>query len=140
MPVLPCACSNLRRASRSVTKLYNQELRNVGLEATQFTLLAALSRRRLITQGRLGDLLGLDSTTLTRTLAPLRKQGWIEALAGDDGREKQLRLTPTGQRQLQRALPHWERAQRRLRRALSSLDWDQLQTTLTQVSNAASGA
>jgi DNA-binding MarR family transcriptional regulator len=137
---LPCACSNLRRASRAVTQLYNQELRKVDLEATQFTLLLAISRRGPITQGRLGARLGLDSTTLTRSLAPLQKKGWIESLPGDDRREKHLRLTTSGRRQLRRALPHWERAQRRLRRTLGSLDWDRLQGTLAQVAQAARSA
>src|SRR5882762_3786348 len=38
LPVLPCACANLRRAARAVTRMYNQELRASGLELTQFTL------------------------------------------------------------------------------------------------------
>ena len=39
---LPCACANLRRAARTVTKLYEDQLRDSGLRATQFTLLQAL--------------------------------------------------------------------------------------------------
>ena len=34
LPALPCACSNLRRAARTVTQLYSQELRKAGLEPT----------------------------------------------------------------------------------------------------------
>lgn len=40
IPLLPCACANLRRAARAVTRMYNRELRPTGLELTQFTLLA----------------------------------------------------------------------------------------------------
>ncbi|HZD40950.1 MAG TPA: hypothetical protein VE131_09530 [Terriglobales bacterium] len=42
LPVLPCACANLRRAARAVTRLYDQELRGTGLNVTQLTLLQAL--------------------------------------------------------------------------------------------------
>src|SRR5713101_736272 len=36
---LPCACQNLRRVTRVVTRIYDQELRKAGLEITQFGLL-----------------------------------------------------------------------------------------------------
>jgi DNA-binding MarR family transcriptional regulator len=67
-PVLPCACANLRRAARAVTRMYNRELQPSGLELTQVTLLMALDRTGEITQGNLGKLLALDSTSLTRML------------------------------------------------------------------------
>src|SRR6266705_1852021 len=35
---LPCACQNLRRVTRVVTRIYDQELRKAGLEITQFGL------------------------------------------------------------------------------------------------------
>ncbi len=40
---LPCACQNLRRVTRVVTRIYDQELRKAGLEITQFGLLTALA-------------------------------------------------------------------------------------------------
>ena len=62
-------------AARAVTQLYNQELRPTGLELTQFTLVMALNATGEVTQGKLGQRLVIDSTTLTRSLAPLRAQG-----------------------------------------------------------------
>ncbi len=140
LEVLPCACSNLRRASRAITQLYSQELRKVGLEPTQFTLLLALSRVGEITQGGLGARHAIDSTTLTRTLTPLRKKGWLEAKAGADRREKHLRLTSAGRRQLGRALPYWEQAQRRLKAVLGEGKWERLQAISTEVAQAAQRA
>lgn len=40
---LPCACQNLRRLTRVITRIYDQELRETGLEITQFGLLTALA-------------------------------------------------------------------------------------------------
>lgn len=137
---LPCACSNLRRASRVVTHFYSRELAKAGLEPTQFTLLMALSRLGQTTQGRLGARLTLDSTTLTRTLAPLKSKGWIESRPGADRREKLLRLTGAGRKQLRRALPHWERAQRRLRGVLGESGWQHLTEASTRVVQAAQRA
>jgi DNA-binding MarR family transcriptional regulator len=44
-------------------------IRPLGLRATQFTLLQALSQAGEVSQGTLGGILAIDSTTLTRTLA-----------------------------------------------------------------------
>ena len=87
---LPCACASLRRAARAVTRAYALELRGTGLNPTQFTLLWALDRMGPSPQGALGELLAIDSATLTRTLAPLARRGWIRAERGADRRERRL--------------------------------------------------
>ena len=87
LPELPCACANLRRAARAVTRMYNQELQPSELELTQFTLLMTLDLTGEITQKALGNLLAMDSTTLTRTLSFLVDHGWIGAKQGEDRRE-----------------------------------------------------
>lgn len=123
---LPCGCANLRRAARVITRLYDQALRPSGLGAAQFTLLQALNTAPGISQKQLGSLLEIDSTTLTRTLAPLRRAGWLRVAVGEDRRELRLALTAAGKRVYQRALPRWERAQQRFVRALGADNWDRL--------------
>jgi DNA-binding MarR family transcriptional regulator len=140
LPMLPCACSNLRRMSRMVTKLYNRELSETGLELTQFTLLMALSRTGETTQGRLGSLLALDSTSLTRMLRLLIERGWIGARPGEDRRAKLLKLTRAGREKLERSLPPWERAQRRLRAVLGDSLWAQMTGVVAGVTRACEAA
>src|SRR5580692_10213292 len=120
---LPCACANLRRADRAVTQFYDAALRPAGLRVTQFTLLQALTLSGEISQKQLGELLEIDSTTLTRTLAPLRSKGWLRSAAGTDRRELRLSLTVAGKREYNRALPYWEAAQNGLRQALGKSNW-----------------
>jgi DNA-binding MarR family transcriptional regulator len=136
LPVLPCACANLRRTARAVTRMYNQELRATGLELTQFTLLMALNLTGETTQGGLGKLLALDTTSLTRMLRLLTKSGWIGVKAGDDRRQRLLRLTPSGRRKSLQSRPHWERAQRRLQGGLGEPRWSQLGGLLAEVTRA----
>jgi DNA-binding MarR family transcriptional regulator len=138
--VLPCACANIRRASRAVTQIYDHELRKAGMHATQFTLLQALALAGRISQGRLGDLLAVDSTTLTRTLRLLVGKGWVRSIAGADRRERHFQLTPAGRRQFGNARPHWERAQQRLRKCLGDSRWVQVEASLVQVLEAAKRA
>lgn len=137
---LPCACANLRRAARIVTQRYDHQLKAAGIKATQFTLLQALAQAGNISQGKLGDLLGLDSTTLTRTLALLRGQGWIQAKRGEDRREIRLTLTATGKRKYRSALPYWQSAQRQLRRMLGEPGWKQtIESTICTAALAQQG-
>ena len=133
LPVLPCACASLRRAARAVSQLYDEQLRETGLRATQFTLLQALARRGESTQGELGALLAIDSTTLTRTLRPLEEAGWIRARSGEDRRERYWAVTAAGRRRMERARSAWEAAQKQLRSRLGDERWRALLTDLAYV-------
>jgi DNA-binding MarR family transcriptional regulator len=137
LPLLACACASLRRTARVVTHLYETELQGTGLRITQFTLLQALERMGAASQGALGRLLALDATTLSRTLPPLERAGWIRAAPGKDRREVRWSLTPAGRRRLAGALPAWERAQERLRTGLSARHWKMLFEDLAVVGAAA---
>ena len=137
LPALACACASLRRTARVVTQLYQTELQGTGLRATQFTLLQALEQFGVASQGALGRLLALDATTLSRTLPPLERAGWIRAAAGRDRREVRWSLTPAGRRRLAGALPAWERAQERLRTGLPAKHWRMLIEDLASVGAAA---
>lgn len=123
-PALGCLAASFRRASRALTQHYDDALRPLGLRVTQFTLLQALARAGEVSQGTLGHILAMDSTTLTRTLAVLSGRGWVAKRAGTDGRERRLNLTRAGKAQLRRALPRWERVQARLRRRFGPKRWN----------------
>lgn len=133
---LPCACSNLRRAARLVSQLYDEELRPVGIRVPQFSLLQALTQAPGISQKQLAEILGMDSTTLTRTLALLRKHGWLSSRQGRDRRELRLALTTAGTREYKRALPYWESAQKRLKQALGETSWNKMIDTAVDTAEA----
>jgi len=126
-------CASLRRASRSLTQLYEDALRPTGIRATQFTLLQALSRVGEVSQGRLGQILAIDSTTLTRSLAIMEREGWITGRPGADRRERLLRLSKTGRAKFESAVPAWEKVQAELLSQLGSEQWDSLLALAAQV-------
>jgi DNA-binding MarR family transcriptional regulator len=134
---LPCACQNLRRLTRITTRIYDQELKKAGLEITQFGLLTALATAGEINQRRLSAGFAMDSTTLTRTLGPLREKGWIQVKRGKDRRERLFSLTRAGKRQIADAQPHWELAEQRLRQALGEAGWKDMKQTVSRITEAA---
>jgi DNA-binding MarR family transcriptional regulator len=135
VPQLPCLCANLRRASRALTQLYEDALRPLGLRATQFTLLQALSIAGEVTQAVLGHILAIDSTTLTRALDIMERRGWIAKHRGVDRREWLIRLSRRGEAKLQRALPHWRSVQQRLQTQLGNEVWETLFTVSNNLTN-----
>jgi DNA-binding MarR family transcriptional regulator len=137
---LPCACQNLRRLTRLVTRIYDQELRKAGMEIAQFGLLTGLATVGEANQKALSAGFAMDSTTLTRTLARLLKQGWISARPGKDRRERLFRLSEAGKRRLAMAQRHWLEAERRLRGRLGERGWKQMQSTVSEITSAAAEA
>src|SRR6516225_8976872 len=137
---LPCACQNLRRATRIVTRIYDQELKRADLEITQFGLLTALSATGEVNQKGLSEGFVMDSTTLTRTLERMQKRGWITVTHGTDKRERLFSLTATGRRQIAQAKPHWERAESRLRNELGERGWNDMKKAVSLATKGAIAA
>ncbi len=108
---LPCYCATLRQAARAVTVLYEEVLADSGLHVTQYTALQVLEQAPNLTTTELAQMIGIDQTTATRTLALIKKSGLATDRVGTDRRERRWALTPQGQAQLQRLRPRWRAAQ-----------------------------
>ena len=135
----PCLCLALRRASRAVSRLYDEELRGVGLRTTQYSILCLLRDAGEVRQRDLGELTVHEQTTLTRNLRPLLDAGWVAVRTGEDRREKWLRITPEGLAKLKEARPRWARAQERMKTLLPEGVWHNLLTVLPDVAGLAAG-
>jgi len=123
-----------------MSRLYDGELRAVGLRTTQYSLLSRLNRTGEVRQRELGGMTSLDETTLTRTLRPLIDSGWIAISSGDDRREKLIRLTKAGAAKLRRARPAWRRAQERMRSRLPDGAWSAFLAALPDLTRLAGDA
>ncbi len=118
-----CACFNTRKAARAVTRFYDDMLEPSGLKATQLTMLGAISISGTARMSELADMLELDKTTLTRNLKLLEAGGLIAIAAGADRRARVVALTGAGADALERALPRWREAQRRMAEHLGEARW-----------------
>jgi len=137
LPVLPCLCSSFRRTTRALSQLYEEAMRPTGLRITQFTILQALERTGEVKQGRLGEILVMDSTSLTRTLRIMRQQGWIAERRGEDERERWLKLSKAGEAKLKIATASWEKVQARVQAKLGEAGWNSLMQGTNQVTGMA---
>lgn len=110
-----CLCLAVRRASRAISREFDQALRVHGLRATQFTLLSALHLGGPRSMGDLAEMLSADRTTLTRNLAVAEQHGWVTLRTDrNDARSRIAAITAKGSRTLETALPIWRKTQQRL--------------------------
>ncbi|WP_061239886.1 MarR family winged helix-turn-helix transcriptional regulator [Ectopseudomonas composti] len=107
-----CLCTQLRRASRGVTRLYDDALAPVGLGGAQFSLLRHVHRLGQPSISLLAEAMGLDRSTLGRNVRVLEEQGLVQLGEGRDLRAREVRLTEAGLQRIAQALPLWEQAQR----------------------------
>ncbi|MEO6410396.1 MAG: MarR family winged helix-turn-helix transcriptional regulator [Burkholderiaceae bacterium] len=119
-PALPKGCTSfkLRQLARRVGRHYDQQVATVGLKTTQYSLLSHIAQLGPLRPSDLAARMGLEPSTLTRNLAPLVAQGWVEVLAGQDGRSRSVTLTATGRAKRNEAQRAWKQAQLALNQRL----------------------
>ena len=107
-----CLCLASRRAARTITRAFDRQLRPHGIRTTQFTILAMLELRGPTAIGELAEALGMERTTLTRNLALLEAEHWVDISADkDDARTRIVATAPQGRSVVAAALPAWRQAQ-----------------------------
>ncbi|MEA5466470.1 MarR family winged helix-turn-helix transcriptional regulator [Leptothoe sp. PORK10 BA2] len=106
-----CIARRLRQINRMVTRLYDDALRPLGFTINQLNILATIVSRGPISPGQLGQMLGMEKSTISRTLDRMCKHGWIDIGPGKDKRSQSLKATPTGRQLLITAAPVWQALQ-----------------------------
>ncbi|TBU93426.1 MarR family winged helix-turn-helix transcriptional regulator [Phytopseudomonas dryadis] len=113
-----CLCTRLRRASRGVSKLYDDALRDIGLSGAQYSLLRHLQRLERPSITDLAQAMGLERSTLGRNLRVLEGKGLVALQGGSDQRNRLVGLTGAGEQALGQALNAWEAVQTQLNQRL----------------------
>jgi DNA-binding MarR family transcriptional regulator len=115
-----CLCGNLRLATRVVTAAYDARLVASGLTSAQLGVIWCVLSAERASMLRIGELLVMEKSTVTRNVAVLRARGFVEVETGADARVKEVIATPAGRKAFARAIPHWQVAQREMSALLGS--------------------
>jgi len=129
----PCICFRVRRASRALTRLYDEALAPAGLTVTQFSILRNSQRLDGPTVSALAEYTGHERSALWRTLQPLVRDGLVELTAGQDQRSRRIRVTPAGEAAVTGAEPHWNACQARVEAKLGEPAQRELVALLKEV-------
>lgn len=109
------ACFNLamRKSSRLITHFYEERLAPLGIKVGQFSILRAVFLLKETNNKQLQSVLVLDQTTLSRSIKPLIRDGYIQVVENEkDRRVKTISLTSQGEAFYLQAHPIWEQAQK----------------------------
>jgi len=118
----PCNCMNIRRASRAVTKFYDEVLKPSGLTIAQLGLLRHIEIAEMTTITELAKLMRIDRTTLNRNMKPLAHAGLIAINPGNDLRTQQITLTKIGKDAVVKGWALWGKAQSSLKEYMGEED------------------
>jgi DNA-binding MarR family transcriptional regulator len=118
-----CASFNFRRTARAMTRMYDGAFRATRIRSTQFTILIAVAKAQPASISTLGSILLIDSTTLTRSLAKLQKQGLITVSKRAERRQRFVNLTEVGVEALRESLPEWRAAHERFVKTVGADFW-----------------
>jgi DNA-binding MarR family transcriptional regulator len=125
-----CACFDLRKTTRAVSRLYDDCLRPLGLNITQYSLLRVIEGTPQISVSTLGRYMVMDRTSITRALAPLERDGLVGSRAGSDKRTRIVSLTGKGAKLLAGATPLWDGAQKTLLDLIGNRRWIMMRNLL----------
>lgn len=127
-----CTCSELRRAARAVTLLYDNAFRSSGLLSTQLGVLHVIYKSDSIRISHLAKELGMDRTTLTRNLSVLQRQGFIKISSGKDNRTRIVTITNKGRTTIAKTIPLWNDVQNKVKEQMGETLWNELMVNLSQ--------
>lgn len=117
-----CICYQTRMTAHVVTRAYNRALAPLGIEVTQFNILAALAALKSGSVTALSEALALDRTTMTRNLRRLEAAGLVQVTSGT-GRAVRPEITAEGIRLLCAAMPLWEAEHGKMEKAVGAEVW-----------------
>ena len=95
-----------------MTQLYERHMAGSGLSASQYSILAKLSRLGPQSINTLAAAMVMDRTTTGRAIRPLERDKLVAVDAVGDARVRLVRLTPSGEKRLKAAAAGWRAAQR----------------------------
>jgi len=129
-----CSCNMMRKSARKITQFYENNLREAGIKPTQFSILATLANTGPIQLTQLANRLILERTSLTRNLNVLERNTWIDIQPGEeDSRQRVVSLTRNGYKQLDCAIPYWQKAQKAIVKDMGQETIIGLRTTLDEM-------
>ncbi len=121
-----CACFNFRKASRSVTQMFDQILAPTGVRSTQLVILITGQLLGPSSIARLARELVMDRSTLTRNLRPLLALDMLRLTLPEKGKHKSVELTEAGRAALVKAAPYWQQAQSQLVNRFGTEHWNRI--------------
>jgi DNA-binding MarR family transcriptional regulator len=128
-----CVSLILRKATRAVTRRFDEILAPSGLRSTQTAILLEVMIYGPIKLTDLATRLVTDKSTMSRNIRPLEDLGYIKKKIVK-GRRKHIFITEKGEKILAEVFPLWHNAQNEVLNSIKSEKWKDLAGILCEIS------
>ena len=106
-----CIAVRIRLLNRTVTNIFDQALRPLGVKVSQLNVLIVVAKRGPTSPAEVARRLNMEKSTLSRNVERMRSRGWLKVSEGDSGRKQILELGRAGRTLITKTLPFWKKAQ-----------------------------
>jgi DNA-binding MarR family transcriptional regulator len=132
-----CHATNLRKATRRISQLYDVVLAPTGLRSTQRSILMQIARSQTPTMSELAAAMVLDRSALAHNLKPLERDGLVSVeIDPNDKRSRLITLSKEGEEKLLESHALWEQAQRCFESVLGVEQAEELRAALRLIATA----
>ena len=118
--VRDCLAVRVRLIGRAVSAIYDQAIEPAGLTIAQLNLLAAAGKIGPCSPSKLGEVLQLERSTVSRNLDRLLEAGWMRPVSSNAKGVRDVELTPSGRRKVESTIPQWRQAQKQAAKVLGT--------------------
>ncbi len=108
-----CLAVRIRLLNRTVTGIFDDALRPLGVKVSQLNVLMVVAKRGPVSPGEVARVLNMEKSTLSRNVERMRTHGWLKVSEGDTANKQILDLGPPGRKLIEKSLPLWKKAQAR---------------------------
>lgn len=115
-----CLAVRVRMLSRAVSALYDRALDSYGVTVSQVNILAFVGRAGPCSPGKIGRMLHLERSTVSRNLERMIDHAWLSVETDGSGRVREVALTASGRSKLVSVLVPWRGAQSKAAELLGS--------------------
>ena len=123
-----CLAVRVRMLNRTITAIYDDALRPLGLTTGQLNILVVVTKRGPLSPGEVARRLIMEKSTVSRNVERMRANGWLTVNATDSGHKQQLTLTRLGKKLLESSVSAWNEAQTRTRALLGRRGSDSIRS------------
>ncbi len=106
-----CIAVRIRLLNRTVTNIFDEALRPLGVKVSQLNVLMVVARRGPISPGDVARRLNMEKSTVSRNVDRMKARGWLKVSEGDSGRKQILEVGSAGRKLIEKSLPFWKKAQ-----------------------------
>ena len=122
-----CINGRVSRAQRIISNVFRKYIKPFGITSSQLSMLFVLTKRGVVSQRDLSNILYLEKSSVSRNKRRLVSQGWVQ----NEGLN--LTMTKKGFMFIDKVIPEWEKAMLEIKETLGEDGQNGLSTVLSNL-------